>query len=123
MALGSKATSKVEEKMKQLEDGRGDVSHLSSDFWALVKENYEKVVDVLMGARQWVISEFIGAGLRQADIDLVLLAEDHEWLRERIGDLIGSLDKQELERISDALLVAGLERSAVGRRVFYRLTK
>lgn len=115
------AREKISGNIKELTARRAKASEISPEFWRLARENYEDLADLLLDAEPWVLTELIDAGLAQADADLILLAEKHEWLRERVGRLISSLSRERLDLISDGLLREGLERSAVGRRIFYRL--
>ena len=108
--------------LSKVEADSSFAARIAADFWAEARRSYEDVVELLLSGRGALLT-LIEEGLLRADEDLIALAEEHEWLRDRVASVIGSMGPDELERVMDALIQSGLERSSVGRRISYRLRR
>ncbi len=109
--------------LSKLSAGTISLSQAAQEFWSILSESAEQASDILEQVPAEVLYRLIRAGLSSADPDMFRLSEKNTWFREKVGSVIRSLDKEELEEISKVILNSGLERSAIASRVFYRNKK
>lgn len=115
--------ARVDAILNKLSAGTLSLSQAAQEFWSILSESSEQASDILEQVPTEILYKLIRAGLSSADPDMFRLGEKNVWFREKVGNVIGSLDKEELEEISKAILNSGLERSAIASRVFYRNKK
>lgn len=114
---------RISEILNRLSEGKISLSYAAEEFWNLLAEFYEQASEALAQIPPETLYKLIRAGLSSADFDMFRLAEKNIWFREKVGNVIRSLDKEELEKVSKAILRSGLERTAIASRVFYRHKK
>ncbi len=123
MFYGLKNPKKVSEILTKLNEGKISLSYAAEEFWSFLAEFYEQAPEILAQIRPEITYKLIRAGLSSADLDMFRLAEKNIWFREKVGSVIRSLSKEELEEVSKAILRSGLDRSAIASRIFYRYKK
>ena len=114
---------RISEILNRLSEGKISLSYAAEEFWNILVEFYEQAPEALAEIPPETLYKLIRAGLSSADPDMFRLAEKNIWFREKVSNVIRSLDKEELEEVSKAILKSGLERTAIASRVFYRHKK
>jgi len=114
-----KDLDRINEILNGLRRGKIQISYAAQEFWCLLCEFSEQLSEILARVPPEILYQLIRAGLLSADPDMFRLGEENIWFREKVGSVIRSLDRDELEEVSKAILNSGLERSALASRVFY----
>ncbi|RLG41734.1 MAG: hypothetical protein DRO05_03085 [Thermoproteota archaeon] len=118
-----RSLSRIDEIIDRLNRGEISLSYAAQEFWAIVSEIPRRTPEIFERIPPETSYKLIRAGLLSADPDMFRLCEGNLWLREKVGNVIRLLPKDELEEISRAILNSNLERSSIASRVFYRLKK